>query len=155
MQFRRGCRLWWLALLAAGIDRICKAIALRGLGGGAVTAIEGALSWSLVKNTGAAFGILSGSCLLPLLTFALAAGLLFWLLRHGEAPLLLRAGLWMIVGGGLGNLYDRLVYGYVIDFIRLDFVNFAVFNPADVFVCAGAALAVLSALISERRGKDG
>lgn len=96
MQFRRGCRLWWLALLAAGIDRICKAIALRGLGGGAVTAIEGALSWSLVKNTGAAFGILSGSCLLPLLTFALAAGLLFWLLRHGEAPLLLRAGLWMI-----------------------------------------------------------
>lgn len=155
MQFKRGCRLWWLALLAAGIDRLCKAIALKGLQDGAVTAIKGVLSWSFVKNTGAAFGILAGSWLLPLLTLALTVGLLIWLLRHGDAAPLLRAGLWMIVGGGLGNLYDRLVYGYVIDFIRLDFVNFAVFNPADVFVCAGAALAVLSALISERREKNG
>ena len=58
-----------------------------------------------------------------------------------------------MVGGGLGNLWDRLIYGCVIDFIRLDFVNFAVFNVADVFVCAGALLVALSALKSEARRK--
>ena len=155
MQLRRGCRLWWLALLAVAADRLCKAAALRALGGGTVTAIDGMLSWSLVKNTGAAFGILAGNWLLPLLTIALVATLLVWLLRHPEMPGTMRAGLWLIIGGGLGNLYDRLAYGYVIDFIRLDFVNFAVFNPADVFVCLGAGLAILSVFISERRIKDG
>ncbi|MBQ8506424.1 MAG: signal peptidase II [Clostridia bacterium] len=151
MQLRQGCKLWWLAIPAIAIDRVCKIIALRSLTGGAVTAIPGVLSWTFVKNTGAAFGILAGNWLLPLITFALMAVLLIWLLRHPDAPRLLRAGLWIIIGGGLGNLYDRLAYGYVIDFIRLDFVNFAVFNPADVFVCLGAALAVVSVLLSERR----
>jgi len=151
MQLSRGCRQWWLVLPPIAIDRVCKIIALNSLADGPVTAIPGVLSWAFVKNTGAAFGILAGSWLLPLLTFALMTALLVYLLRRPDAPGLMRAGLWIIIGGGLGNLYDRIVYGYVIDFIRLDFVNFAVFNPADVFVCAGAALALLSILISERR----
>lgn len=156
MQFRRGCRLWWLALPAIAIDRASKAAALRFLApNGVQTAIDGVVSWAFVKNTGAAFGIMAGSWLLPLLTAALMAGLLAWLLRHPEAGSLLRCGVWLIIGGGLGNLYDRLAYGYVVDFIRLDFVNFAVFNLADVFVCLGAGLAVLSVLISERRKGDG
>ena len=60
-----------------------------------------------------------------------------------------------MAGGGLGNLYDRLVYGSVIDFIDPIFVRFAVFNPADAFICVGAALAFVALLRDEhRRAKD-
>ena len=150
MQFRRGCRLWWVMIPVVLIDRVTKLLVLRFLApAGVRTALPGILSWAFVKNTGAAFGILSGNWLLPLLTAALVAGLLAYLLRHPEAQRLFRAGLWLIVGGGLGNLYDRIAYGYVVDFIRLDFVRFAVFNAADVFICAGAALAVISVFITE------
>ena len=57
------------------------------------------------------------------------------------------------VAGGIGNLYDRIVYGYVVDFIRLDFINFAIFNPADVFICLGAGIAAISMLLSDMKGK--
>ena len=154
MQLKQGCRLWWLALPVLAIDRLCKLAALRFLAPyGAKEAIPGLLSWAFVKNTGAAFGMMAGSILLPLLTAALIAALLICLLRSPKMDGLCRCGLWLIIGGGLGNLYDRLAYGYVIDFIRLDFINFPVFNPADICVCAGAALAALSVLISETRGK--
>lgn len=154
MQLKQGCRLWWLVLPTLAIDRIGKLLALDILAPrGAQGAIPGMLSWSFVKNTGAAFGILSGSWALPLLTMALLIALLIALLRGPDMDRLLRVGLWFIIGGGLGNLYDRLAYGYVIDFIRLDFIDFPVFNPADVFVCLGAGLAALSILLTESRRK--
>ena len=155
MQLRRGCRLWWLTLPVLAIDRISKRLAIAALApAGVRTAIPGVLSWAYTQNEGAAFSLLSGrSLLLTLLTLALIAGVLIYLLRRPDDPALLRAGLWLIIGGGLGNLWDRLAYGHVVDFIRLDFVRFAVFNPADVFICCGAALAVISVLISERREK--
>jgi len=154
MQFRRGCRLWWVMIPVVLIDRVTKLLVLRFLApAGVRTALPGILSWAFVKNTGAAFGFLSGSWILPLFTAALIIALLIVLLRNPDMDVLLRAGLWLIIGGGLGNLYDRLAYGYVVDFIRLDFVNFAVFNPADVFVCAGAALAALSIFVTEARRK--
>ena len=152
MQLKQGCRLWWLVLPVLLADRLCKIAALETLAPhGVHQAIPGMLSWAFVKNTGAAFGLLSGSWLLPLLTAALIIALFVYLLRHPEAGTLLRCGLWLIIGGGLGNLYDRLAYGYVVDFIRLDFVHFAVFNPADVFVCIGAGIAALSILLSDAR----
>ncbi len=151
MQLKRGCRLLYLAVPVIAIDRIAKRLVLELLAPrGVQLAIPGVLSWAFVENTGAAFGMLAGSWILPLATIALLAGLVIWLLRSPDMPDLLRAGLWLIVGGGLSNLYDRLAYGCVVDFIRLDFVRFAVFNPADIFVCVGAALAALSLLTTER-----
>lgn len=156
MQLRRGCRLWWLTLPALAVDRALKHAARAALAPhGVRTAIPGVLSWAYTQNEGAAFSLLSGrSVLLILLSVALVAGILIYLLRHPDAPGLERAGLWLIIGGGLGNLWDRLVYGSVIDFIRLDFIRFAVFNAADVFVCVGAAMVVLSVLISDLGRKD-
>lgn len=151
MRFRKGCRLWWLLLPVLALDRVTKRAAAAALApGGVKTALPGLLSWAYTQNRGAAFSLLSGrSLFLILLTLALISGLLIYLLRHEDNPAPERVGLWLVVGGGLGNLWDRLVYGCVIDFIRLDFVNFAVFNVADVFVCAGALLVALSALKSE------
>ena len=156
MQLRRGCRLLWVALPAVAVDRVCKAAIMRAMVPGQVqTALPGLLSWAYTRNRGMAFGLLSGAAVLPLLTLALIIALLVWMLRRPEAGGMLRSGLWLIVGGGLSNLYDRLAYGCVIDFIRLDFVNFAIFNPADVFICAGAVLVAIAVLTEDRRKAHG
>lgn len=155
MQFRKGCRLWWLTLPVLALDRITKHAAAAALApDGVRTALPSLLSWAYSENRGAAFSMLYGrSLFLILLTLALAVGLLVYLLRKGDIPTPERCGLWMIFAGGLGNLWDRICLGYVIDFIRLDFVHFAIFNVADIFVCCGAALVVLSVLIYEPRRK--
>lgn len=153
MRLRRGCRGWWIALIAAAVDRLTKA-AVQRLPAWAGALVPGLVNLHPVQNRGIAFSMLSGQGLWPaLLTLLLAAAVTGWLVARPDAPKPLRAGLWLIVGGGLGNLYDRLVYGYVIDFIEPAFVRFAVFNVADVCICAGAALAMLGLLIGERRGR--
>lgn len=156
MQLRKGCRLWWLVLPGVLLDRVTKRAAAAALAPhGVKYAVHGVLSWAYTENRGAAFSILSGrSILLVLLTVVLIAALFIYLLRHPENPTLERAGMWCIIAGGLGNLWDRLAYGCVIDFIRLDFVNFAIFNVADIFVCLGAAAVVLSVLLAEGRRKQ-
>lgn len=152
MRLRRGCRGAWIALLAALADRLSKVAVARLMpAGGAL--LPGIVNLRPVRNAGMAFSMLSGQALaLGLLTGLLIAGLTVWLLARPEAPGLLRAGLWLIVGGGLGNLYDRLAQGGVSDFIELAFVRFAVFNVADICICLGAALAVLGMALAERKG---
>ncbi len=158
MKLKRGCRLWWLIVPVVALDRLLKRAAAAALApAGVRTAISGVLSWAYAENRGTAFSMLSDRApwLLVALTGALIAGVLGYLLTHPDTPTLERAGLWLIAGGGLGNLWDRLAYGFVIDFIRLDFVRFAVFNPADVFVCVGAGLVVLSVILAEWRKAHG
>ena len=154
MKLRRGCRLWWLVLPVLGLDRLLKMIAAARLApSGVKVAVPGVLSWAYMENSGTAFSMLSDRApwLLIALTGALLVALIVYqLLRPGNSTPE-RVGLWLLIGGGLGNLWDRLVYGRVIDFIRLDFVHFAVFNPADIFVCVGVALIALSLILGERR----
>ena len=59
----------------------------------------------------------------------------------------------LIFSGGLGNLIDRVLNGYVVDFFATTFMNFAVFNVADCFVCVGAALFVIAVLRQELNAK--
>ena len=80
------------------------------------------------------------------------AALTGWLIAKPNAlPKTARAGMWMIIGGGLGNLYDRIVYGAVMDFIEPLFVRFAVFNAADIAIVCGAVLAAAAIFIDEKR----
>lgn len=151
MRLRRGFRGWWIALLAALADRLTKALVSR-LPGRGTPLIPGVVDILTVKNSGIAFSMLSGRArLLALFTAVLIAGLIAWLATHPDAPALFRAGLWLIAGGGLGNLYDRLTAGSVLDFIRLRFVRFAVFNVADICICLGAALAVIGGTLAQKR----
>ena len=148
----QGKKLWWIPLPVVALDRLLKCLALRRLTGGHVSAISGVLSWQLTRNTGAAFSLFSdGSAFLTVLTALLIVGIAVYLFRSGNLPAPMCVGLWMIAGGGIGNLWDRLAYGSVIDFIRFDFIRFPIFNPADVFVCFGAGLTLLSVAIPRRR----
>ena len=66
-----------------------------------------------------------------------------------------RVAVCLIIAGGLGNLIDRVTAGRVIDFFATTFIDFAVFNVADCFVCIGGALWVLAVLLAERKNKKG
>lgn len=96
-----------------------------------------------IRNTGAAFSLMSDFRLLLILIPALvilAAGIYIFRKRKSAHPLLLTA-LAFISGGGLGNVIDRVLFGYVVDY--LDFRVFPVFNIADIFVCLGCGLMII------------
>lgn len=150
MQLKRGCSGIWIAATVAVVDQIAKAIVRRG---GTSLRVDGLVAFRHTQNTGAAFSLFSGSIGgLTLVTAVLIALLTGWLVaRPDSQPKWARIGLWLIVGGGLGNLYDRLFYGAVTDFIELLFIRFAVFNIADIAICAGAFIAAIALMIDERR----
>lgn len=112
-----------------------------------VPLIEGVLHLTYVENRGAAFGMLAdnrwvflvvSSVMILVLTPYLYLGLC-----EGK---LASVSVAMIISGGIGNMIDRLALGYVVDFIDVRLINFAVFNGADSFVCVGAALLVVAML---------
>lgn len=147
-----------VALPALAIDRLSKHWAAGWLAaqtGGAAQAWPGVFGWLYAENTGMAFSALSGATgLLAAFSAVLVVFIVCWLLLAKQMPRTLLTGLSLIAAGGLGNLWDRLFYGYVIDFIHLEFMRFAIFNAADVFVCCGAGLVILWLLLSGRAEQE-
>ena len=107
-----------------------------------------------VKNTGAAFSMLSGKqTFLMALTVIILAGVLFYFYRHPGKHKLFYMAWTMILAGGIGNLIDRAVFGWVTD--MLDFSIFPpVFNIADIGVTVGCGLFILYTLMEERLQKN-
>lgn len=112
-------------------------------------AIDGILEFTYVENNGASFGVFSGNRWLLLAITALTAlAILVMLFMRPKAPKLLRFGLVTLLGGAIGNIYDRAVLGYVRDFIDYTFlktwfnIDFAIGNIADIF-CLVAVLMIL------------
>ena len=97
------------------------------------------IGWNYVRNTGAAFGSFSdNTVLLSAVTGAvLLAGIILIAMKKIKSKFCLVCAV-MIISGGLGNLIDRVLKGYVVDFIDLQFMDFAVFNFADILVTVGA-----------------
>ncbi len=128
-----------IAALTA-VDQIIKFFVERDLQPvGEKAFIDGFIGWQYVRNTGAAFGSFSNSTMI--LTVFTAV-----LLLAGTAALLMgkikntfyRVCAVIIIAGGLGNLIDRIFRGFVVDYIEVQFMDFAVFNFADILVTCGA-----------------
>ena len=106
-------------------------------------AIPGIFSIESHHNTGASFSIFAGSTfaqiMFIILAFAFIAGVIVFDCLNKKIPTngWYIAGVTLMLGGVIGNLYDRIVFGYVRDFISLDFINFAIFNVADTCLCVG------------------
>ena len=134
-----------VVVLSVILDQITKIIAescLKGTDG--VVVIPNVLSFSYLENRGAAFGIFSDNRWVFMVFSSIAILVMLYFIfkmksMKNNHPLLL-ISLSMLVGGGIGNMIDRIFRGYVIDFFKVLFVDFAVFNVADCFVTVGAII---------------
>ncbi len=160
---RFGRLSWlWLTLLVLVIDQASKVYfdsALQMYQ--QVVIIPDYFSWTLAYNTGAAFSFLADSAgwqrwLFALIAVVVSAVLVIWLKRLGRDDTWLAIALALILGGALGNLYDRVAYGHVIDFILVHWQNrwyFPAFNFADSAICVGAVMLALDMFKSKKSGE--
>jgi signal peptidase II len=116
----------------------------------------------LGHNTGAAFSMLEGQPILAMYLFSSFAalvvlGLLFWLFCLSASSRWVSVSITLILGGAIGNLIDRVRFGYVVDFIDI-YVNqwhWPIFNIADAAICIGAAMLAIDAIwLSAKREKS-
>lgn len=132
------------------LDQITKWLAVNFLLplGESVPIINGVLQLTYVENEGAAFGSLKDAPWVfnSVSVVAIIAILGYLFLGRGTSRLQ-EVALAMIVSGGIGNMIDRALLQYVIDFIDFCLIDFAVFNGADSFVCVGAGLLILSLVL--------
>ena len=98
----------------------------------------------LVHNYGAAFNIFSGSRLFLSFISIISIIILFYLIFLGDNKLINKYGFSLILAGSIGNGIDRIFNGYVIDFIKIKFIDFPVFNIADLVINLGAIILIIS-----------
>lgn len=115
------------------------------------------LNFTLAFNTGAAFSFLNGAgdwhrWFFAAFSFVMSIVLVVWLYRVPSQDRLLSAGISLILGGAVGNLIDRALYGYVVDFIDVYYQHhhFATFNIADSAICIGAGLFILDVIVNRK-----
>ena len=109
---------------------------------GHVDFIPGLLSFTYVRNTGAAFSSFEGAQWLFVLVFLVFTAAIFWEFSGKRGPFTTFER-WLIVAiyaGGIGNMIDRFRFGYVVDMIQTEFMEFPVFNVADSFITCGCIL---------------
>ena len=139
------------------LDQLSKAWVRAALvPGKPVTLVPHVMDLSLVYNTGAAFSMGEGrGALFVLICAVICAGCCVLAWRERDMPPALLVMLGCVCGGGIGNAIDRVVAGRVTDFIATTFMDFAVFNVADVFITCGVILAfVLWCRWDAKRGAD-
>ena len=153
--------IWLLVILGSVVlDQVSKILVENFLQPvGSITLIDGVFRFTYVRNKGAAFGMLSDNrwVFMIISTVAIIA-MLIYLWKFRPKSLWACAAISMIIGGGIGNMIDRVRLGYVIDF--LDFCAFPnlwvwVFNVADAFVCVGGGILFVWCVVSIiQEGRD-
>ena len=120
-----------------------------------IPVIDGLFSITYIQNTGAAFSLMQGktNVLILIQAFVILAILVYVFLKKNPLHWSLLVSLALIVGGGAGNLIDRIRYGYVIDYLHFHF--WPIFNLADISVCIGCGLLIIYVFFIEGKEKNG
>ncbi len=148
----------WLGLsaLVIALDQTSKLLITNNFYYGESLSLLSVFSLTLVHNPGAAFSFLSDAggiqrWLFSFLALAASVGIVLLLRKH-SAKLLFALALSLILGGALGNLIDRIVYGYVVDFLLFhwDAHYFPAFNLADSAITCGAFLLILESFLEKK-----
>ena len=158
----RIIKLFVAALVAAAtavIDRVTKAVVADSMAlGEQIEFIPGVLRWTYIQNKGAAFGSLSNArWVFMIASCILIVAICVYLIKARKLNWLSCVSLSLILGGGIGNMIDRIMLGYVVDFIDFYPIPFWrwIFNVADSCVCIGAVLFVIAYFFTGKNEKNG
>ena len=164
MSARFGKLPWlWLTVLVFVLDQASKFYFEGALNlYQQIVVIPDLFSWTLAYNTGAAFSFLAGQSgwqrwLFALIAIVVSVVLVVWLKRLKPSETWLAIALALVLGGALGNLVDRVLFGHVIDFILVHWQNrwyFPAFNLADSAITVGAIMLVIDMFISKQSGES-
>ena len=149
--------LYLLAIIVGvvGLDQLTKWLAVIYLKGEASFPLwKDVLHFTYAENTGMAFSLFSGEnerWIFMLFSTVAIVGILVYLIFWRPESRWMQVSLAMIVGGGIGNMIDRVLLGYVVDFIDFTLIDFAIFNVADSFVCVGAGILILCLLLDIKK----
>jgi signal peptidase II len=156
-----GALKWlWLSALIIILDLGTKAVASHYLVLYQPVPVLPGFNWTLMHNTGAAFSFLSDASgwqrwFFSVIAIAVSVGITIWLKRLQPNQVWLAVALALILGGALGNVWDRLTLGYVVDFVQVYYDKWAwpAFNVADSAISVGAVILVIDSLRGEH-GSD-
>ena len=128
------------------VDQVTKYLTIANIPlGGFVEAVPGLFHLTYVRNFGAAFSSFEGQQWLFAIIFVLFTAGIIYDFTKNYLPFT-KLERWLVAaiyGGGLGNMIDRLRFGYVVDMIAVEFIDFPVFNVADCFITCGCILLIL------------
>lgn len=143
-----------ISVLIAAADQIVKYFVSANMRVGDVAVSLGLFDITYVKNEGAAFSMMSGRMsLLSVISIVFCIAVVVWWIKKKPTNKLLCAAVTMMFAGALGNAIDRIFRGFVIDYIHTTFMNFPVFNIADIAITVGASLLILYEIIYDRKEK--
>ena len=144
-----------ISVLVVISDIITKRMAINGLlATDTMPIIKDVLHLTYVENRGMAFGMFDGGRMFFIMvTAAVLLVIAFILIKKSktEKNVWQMMGFALVVGGAVGNLIDRVMRGFVVDFIDFRIINFPVFNVADIAVCVGSVLLVIYYLFKESK----
>lgn len=151
---------YWLSLsaLVIALDQISKLLIINYFSIHHSLAVLSVFDLALMHNTGAAFSFLSDAGGMQRWLFTaiavIASVSIIWVLRKHAAQILFALALSLILGGALGNLIDRINYGYVIDFLLFHWHDhyFPAFNLADSAITCGAGLLIWESFMEKKHG---
>ena len=149
-----NCLVWlWLSALAIVLDLGIKYVASNTLSYAQPVEVLPIFDLTLLHNTGAAFSFLADAggwqrWVFAVIALVVSVMLVLWLRKTPRNQWWLGLGLSMVLGGAIGNLYDRLVHGYVVDYLSFHYAGwyFPAFNLADVCITVGAGLLIIDML---------
>ena len=151
----------WLSTLVVILDQVTKQIAENSLLLNKPLAVFPGFNWTLMYNKGAAFSFLSQAggwqrWFFIVLSSVISIALIVWLKQLRKDQQVLSAGIAFILGGAIGNVIDRIVYGHVIDFIQVYYEDFywPAFNIADSAITLGAGLLILDMFLEHKKARN-
>lgn len=141
----RLCASGFVLFAVLVLDQLSKAMVRSTRPALNMTAVPGLIDFRYVQNTGAAFSFGEGHGLVFVaLAAAVAIAVLIYIVRAPEISKVECVGLAAVCAGGIGNAIDRVVFGYVCDFIATTFIDFPVFNVADIAITCGVVVSVFA-----------
>lgn len=154
---KSGWKWWWLMALLLVADQLTKQLVISNMALHESIELLPFFNLTYVRNYGAAFSFLSDAggwqrWFFTVIAVVVSIVIAVWLSRVKADQLKLSLALSLVLAGAIGNLIDRSIYGYVIDFFHLYYQNwhYPAFNIADSAICIGAALLIWDSFSAER-----